>query len=159
MIKWFFKLISFKEKILNNGFTTLTEQMKFVIFYTCIDLVYNPSKVSFSNFVLLSSNQLCTYKWCPLHLGNWVSGTQTCLRSSTLSLKIFKSLIQVLNGDFHAKKNIFFNRIYLWLSNLIKSFSAMQRSHNINNDQRKWIKTGKKKNQFIQVVKIKVIEL
>lgn len=35
----------------------------------------------------------------------------------------------------------------------------MQRSHNINNDQRKWIKTGKKKNQFIQVVKIKVIEL
>lgn len=35
----------------------------------------------------------------------------------------------------------------------------MQRSHNINNDQRKWIKTGKKKNQFIQFVKIKVIEL
>lgn len=84
--------------------------MKFVIFYTCIDLVYNPSKVSFSNFVLLSSNQLCTYKWCPLHLGNWVSGTQTCLRSSTLSLKIFKSLIQVLNGDFHAKKKYFFQQ-------------------------------------------------
>lgn len=68
--------------------------------------------------------------------------------------------MQVLNGDFHAKK-IFFSTEYIcdfpicW----IKSFSAMQRSHNINNDQRKWIKTGKKKNQFIQVVKIKVIEL
>lgn len=59
------------------------------------------------------------------------------------------------------QKKLFFSTEYIcdfpicW----IKSFSAMQRSHNINNDQRKWIKTGKKKNQFIQVVKIKVIEL
>lgn len=45
------------------------------------------------------------------------------------------------------QKKIFFSTEYIcdfpicW----IKSFSAMQRSHNINNDQRKWIKTGKEK--------------